>query len=356
MRCATCDPLAGRGHPLAGRTGGAARRMISSLRSDEGGVAVVENLCIIRVRMSDPLLGAFFAALASISWGAGACFARVGMKQVGSLSGTFISLAAGLVTISAVAWGVDSQALFDVSGSAILWFVLLGLIQFPGGRFLNYTGIRLAGVARTTSISGTSPLFAALLAILFLGEQVRSSILSGTLAVAVGLALVMSQRGVFSSTQSQEVQPSGTGRVAVGLLCAVAAAAAYGMAHAMARYVVTQAAPAPVTAAYSLFFGTLLLFFISVPHLKRDLQAPRRALIMMILAGICSSFGLLLMYTALARAPVILATPIMASYPLIAMTFTHLFLQQLERVTLRMVLGAILVVGGMIFVVLGQAS
>ncbi len=30
------------------RVGGAARRMISSLRSDEGGVATVENLCIIR--------------------------------------------------------------------------------------------------------------------------------------------------------------------------------------------------------------------------------------------------------------------------------------------------------------------
>ena len=330
--------------------------MIFLLPSDEGGVAAEENLCIIRVRMSDTLLGVFFAALASISWGAGACFAGVGMKQVGSLSGTFISMAAGFVTILAVAWGVDSQALFAVSGSTLLWFVLLGLIQFPGGRFLNYTGIRLAGVARSTSISGTSPLFAALLAILFLGEQVTSFILSGTLAVAVGLALVVSQREVFSSTQSQEVQRSGTGRVAVGLLCAVAAAAVYGTSHTIARYVVTQAAPASVTAAYTIFFGMLFLFFISVPHLKRDLQAPRSALIMMILAGVCSSFAIFLMYAALARVPVILAASIVASYPLIAMTFTHIFLQHLERVTLRMVLGAILVAVGMAFVVLGQAS
>jgi len=167
---------------------------------------------------------------------------------------------------------------------------------------------------------------------------------------------VMSQRGVFSSTQSQEVQRSGTGRVAVGLLCAVAAAAAYGTTHAVARYVVTNAAPAPVTAAYTIFFGMLFLFVISVPHLKRDLQAPRWALIMMTMAGVCSSFGVLLMYTALARAPVTLASPIVASYPLIAMIFSHIFLKQLERVTLRMVLGAILVAVGMTFVVLGRAS
>ena len=278
------------------------------------------------------------------------------MQQVGSRTGTFISLAAGFVIISVVAWSMDSQALFAVTRSSILWFALLGLIQFPGGRFLNYTGIRLAGVARTTSISGTSPLFAALLAILFLGEQVTSSLVLGTLAVAVGLALVMSQRGALPSTQSQEVQPSGTRRVAIGLLCAVAGAAAYGTGHAIARHVVTRVAPAPVTATYTLFFGMLFLLVISVPHLKRDLRAPRSALIMMILAGVCSSFGIFLMYTALARAPVMLASPIVATYPLIAMTFTHLFLQRLERVTFRMVLGAILVAVGITFVVLGQAG
>ncbi len=279
-------------------------------------------------RMSDPLLGAFFAALASTSWAAGACFARVGMQQVGSRTGTFISLAAGFVAISLVAWVMDSQALFAVTRSSILWFALLGLIQFPGGRFLNYTGIRLAGVARTTSISGTSPLFAALLAVLFLGEQVTSSILLGTVAVAVGLVLVMSQRGAFASTQIQEVQGSRTGLVAMGLLCAVAGAAAYGTGHAIARHVVTRAAPAPVAATYTLFFGMLFLFVVSVPHLGSDLKAPRWSLMMMGLAGICSSFGIFLMYTALARAPVMLASPIVATYPLIAMTFTHLFLQR----------------------------
>ncbi len=290
-----------------------------------------------------------------MSWAAGACFARVGMQQVSSRTGTFISLATGFVIISVVAWGMDAQALFAVSGSTILWFALLGLIQFPGGRFLNYTGIRLAGVARTTSISGTSPLFAALLAILFLGEQVTSLILLGTVAVAVGLALVMSQRGVLPSTQTQEVQGSRMGRMAVGLLCGVAGAAAYGTGHVIARHVVTRAAPAPVTATYTLFFGMLFLFVISVPHLNRDLQAPRSALIMMALAGVCSSFGIFLMYSALARAPVMLASPIVATYPLIAMTFTHIFLQRLERVTLRMVLGAILVAVGITLVVLGEA-
>jgi drug/metabolite transporter (DMT)-like permease len=62
------------------------------------------------------------------------------------------------------------------------------------------------------------------------------------------------------------------------------------------------------------------------------------------------------MYTALSKAPVTLASPIVTAYPLIAMTLTHIFLQRLERVTARMVLGAILVAIGITFVILGRAG
>ncbi len=314
--------------------------------------------------MSDPILGVLFAALATTAWAAGAVFARSGMQHVGSTTGTFISLLAGFLTISAVALGIEWQALLAVSQSTILWFLLLGLIQFPGGRFLNYTGIRLAGVARVTAISGTSPLFAACLAILFLQEQVTPWILLGTLAVAGGLALVMSARRAFGDpagttnpTQTQQIRRNRPrGSVLLGLLCATGAAAAYGAGHTVARHVVTSAASAPVTATYTLFFGMLMLFAISARHLRRDLKAPRSALIMMVLAGICSSLGIFFMYTALSRAPVTLASPIVAAYPLIAMMLTHIFLRRLERVTARMVWGAVLVAIGITFVILGRAG
>ncbi len=314
--------------------------------------------------MSDPILGALFAALATISWAAGAVLARVGMQHVRSSTGTFISLTAGFVTISAVAVGIDWRALLAVSQSTILWFVLLGVIQFPGGRFLNYSGIRLAGVTRATAISGTSPLFAALLAIAFLQEQVTPWILLATLAVAAGLALVMSDQRAFGdsvgNTHPAQTQNSRRkrprGPVLLGLLCATGGAAAYGTGHTIARHVVTSAASAPVTATYTLFFGMLMLFAISARHLRRDLKAPRSALIMMALAGACSSLGIFFMYTALSRAPVTLASPIVTAYPLVAMTLTHIFLQRLERVTAPMVLGAILVAFGITFVILGRAG
>ncbi|MCZ6876735.1 MAG: DMT family transporter, partial [Acidobacteria bacterium] len=154
--------------------------------------------------------------------------------------------------------------------------------------------------------------------------------------------------------QSRRNRPRRT--VLLGLLCATGAAAAYGAGHTVARHVVTSAASAPVTATYTLFFGMLMLFAISARHLRRDLKAPRSALIMMALAGVWSSLGIFFMYTALSRAPVTLASPIVAAYPLIAMMLTHIFLRRLERVTARMVWGAVLVAIGITFVILGRAG
>ncbi len=144
--------------------------------------------------MSDVLLGAIFAAMAAASWATGAVFARVGMQFMGSTTGTFISLVAGFFAIALISLLVDGLALFQITLVGLAWFALLGSIQFPLGRFLNYNGIRLAGVAPASTILGASPLFAAILAIIFLGESPTLVTVMGILTVVAGIALVMSER------------------------------------------------------------------------------------------------------------------------------------------------------------------
>jgi drug/metabolite transporter (DMT)-like permease len=143
--------------------------------------------------------------------------------------------------------------------------------------------------------------------------------------------------------------------VLIGLASALAASAAYGTTQTIARSLVTGTAPASVSATYTIFFGMFLLLAMSAPNLRKDLRAPRSALVMMSIAGICSSFGVFFMFTALSLAPVTLASPIGALNPLVAMALTHVFLQRVERITPRMVAGGVLVVIGVTLVVLGQA-
>ncbi|MDA1096378.1 MAG: DMT family transporter, partial [Chloroflexi bacterium] len=144
--------------------------------------------------------------------------------------------------------------------------------------------------------------------------------------------------------------------VAIGLISAVLAAAAYGTTQTLARHLVTGAAPPQVGATYTILFGMLILAAMSARNWRQDLKAPRAAMAWMAAAGTASSFGVLFMFTALSQVPVTLASPIGAVNPLIAIALTHIFLQRLERVTPRMIFGAILVVVGVTLVVIGRVG
>jgi drug/metabolite transporter (DMT)-like permease len=72
--------------------------------------------------------------------------------------------------------------------------LLSGSINFPIGRLLNFTGVRLAGVAKSSPIVGSSPMFAIALAVTVGGETVNAPILVGTMAIIGGLTLILTQR------------------------------------------------------------------------------------------------------------------------------------------------------------------
>ena len=56
---------------------------------------------------------------------------------------------------------------------------MAGVLSFPLGRLLNFTGVRMAGVGRASPIVGASPLFAGALAVAFAGEALNVPILLG---------------------------------------------------------------------------------------------------------------------------------------------------------------------------------
>ena len=75
----------------------------------------------------------------------------------------------------------------------LLIFVLVGLIQPGGTRFLAYLSVEKVGVAVTSPIRATTPLFSSLMAIAVLGEQLTPAVGAGTALVVVGI-IVLSLR------------------------------------------------------------------------------------------------------------------------------------------------------------------
>ena len=135
-----------------------------------------------------------FALLASVGFGASAVFIKLGLVSMKSTTGTFISLVSGsliLITISVILY---PNELVIANKVIFSWLVLSAILNFLGGRYLNYTSVNLLGVARATTIIGTAPLFATILAITIGNESITLPIVLGTPLIIFGLILMISKK------------------------------------------------------------------------------------------------------------------------------------------------------------------
>ena len=120
---------------------------------------------------------------------------------------------------------------------------------------------------------------------------------------------------------------------------------------------VTDVADPLVTAAFALALGSGMLITVIHRDVVRSLrQLPGRYIAICVLAGICTGLAVASLFQALSRAPVTVVSPIAASSPLFALLLAHLFLQRLESISLMLVLGTFLSVGGVVLVVLGAST
>ena len=142
----------------------------------------------------------------------------------------------------------------------------------------------------------------------------------------------------------------------IGIFFALSAAISYGISQVVAKKIVTDYAEPQVAAVTGIFFGMIGMFLVGLRDLPKDLKSPRQAQMFIIISGIFSSMGVLFLFLALDRSPVVVVTPIAATTPLIAIVFSIVFLRSLEKVTLRVILGAALVVVGIALVVLGRST
>ena len=140
---------------------------------------------------SDSFLGVLFGLSAALGFGSSAVLARLSLQHMRTSTGVLISLVVGTVITLALAFSFHTREILSLSGIAFVWFLLAGLINFPLGRLLNFTGVGMVGVSRASPIVGASPLFATIMAVTVGGETVTVTLMIGIVAIIGGLALVL---------------------------------------------------------------------------------------------------------------------------------------------------------------------
>jgi uncharacterized membrane protein len=112
--------------------------------------------------------------------------------------------------------------------------------------------------------------------------------------------------------------------------------------------------PSPIAAGLTGYiFSTLTVLAIERIRTGRFMtQAPLSGRLWFAVNGICNGIGTLFLYAALGAGPVTIVAPIYATYPLVTVALSALVLSHV-RVTLKLVLGTVLAVGGVVLILAG---
>jgi drug/metabolite transporter (DMT)-like permease len=225
---------------------------------------------------------------------------------------------------------------------ALAVFAAVGPI-FPAlVTFLNFASNRLAGPTVAGTISSTTPLFAMLGAILFLGEPLSPAAAAGTAVIVLGV-VALTARG------------AGPPRAwaAWVILLPLAGAAIRGGAQAAVKGGLVLWPDPFVAALVGYTVSSVTIFaanraFVprgSKPVPRTGASLDRRGILWFMAVGICNGFGVLAMYAALNRGQVSVVSPLVATYPLFTLALGAIFLRE-EKFGPRVLLGVALTVAG----------
>lgn len=260
-------------------------------------------------------------------------FNRKGTSEVALVVGLAVTVPIYLL-VAPLLGGLDFAR---VTVPALIGFILGGLFGTGIGRRWMYIAIERIGASPATAIKNSAPVITTFLAVLFLGEQVTLVQWLAVAAIVIGITLVTWKPG------------AGIGQLRdVGLLAAIGSALSYGVRPLFLAFGLDEV-DIPMTAALigavaALVYATL---FTRLDRMRTGLRGPSTPFF--IGAGVLQAFGFLALTFGLSSDDVSIVYPVTSSAPLFTLAFTALLLRGVETLTWRIVLGAVAVVGGVIW-------
>ncbi len=281
------------------------------------------------------------ALITAVSYAVALVSSRVGLKYSTPDTVTLVSILVQNLTL----WPAVflTSGIPEVSGRAVGIFCIVGTFQM-GVRLFAYTGVLKIGASRSSSLQSISPLISATIAIAILKEPATSLIIAGTFLVVGGVVLV--------SWKAERELPSFQ---MWHLLLPVGAACLTGVNHPLRRYAFSLSNE-PLF--FSAFMGLVSIIgfaiYRAVSPGRQKLDWNRRALGPFLSTGIFETLSIVLIMTSLSIGRVVVVVPIAATYPVWALIGAKIFLRDVEKITLKTILGILSVVAGTIAVHLGK--
>jgi DME family drug/metabolite transporter len=280
----------------------------------------------------------YFAFQAALCFSIAHVFVRRGLVHSNALTGSLISLGTSAVIFWLLALALVPLSTLQAPG--VGYFIAAGVFAPAIGQTLGYVGMEKIGVARSALIVNTSPLFSSLFAVFFLGELWTRQNILGTCLVILGIIVLSSSKPAAGEWRKKDIIYPLLGAVAFGVSTTL-------------RKSGLMTVPLPLLAA-AITVGTafvVLLIIIQVRGGHRTLKFHRQSDGWMFGAALVNTGAILSFFSALNLGKVVRVEPLVACNPLLTILWAAIFLRQIERLSPRIILGALVTVAGTVLVV-----
>jgi drug/metabolite transporter (DMT)-like permease len=294
------------------------------------------------------MVGVVPALLAAVGFAMFQIVNRRALAGVDVYRGTATLLAVGSVVLGGIAFASgDAPLLAAAPIAAIAYCAAAGFVHFfCGWTLLGLSQMRL-GVARTGVVIGTVPLFGAVIAAVFLDEELSP------IAVA-GLVLVVAGVGVVISARSAPVVGS-VGRPAVGVAAGLATALCWSVSPVLIRQGLADL-PSPVMGAAIGAAACAAVYGLAIVLTRRRAQArPVTAATgkLLLLAGALVALSIWMQWTAFDLAPVAVVLSLLQLTPPSVVLLASWLSPEAGRIAGRVWVGSGVTAAGSLVLILG---
>ncbi|MGZ8435213.1 MAG: DMT family transporter [Candidatus Binatia bacterium] len=283
----------------------------------------------------------YYAFQAALCFSIAHIFVRRGLNGSNAFTGSVISLG----TSTVIFWTLASllAPLSLLATPMIGYFMAAGFFAPAIGQTLGYIGMERIGVARSSPIVNTSPMFSSILAVLFLGEIWLAQNILGTCLVILGVVILSTSRPATGEWDKKDV------------IYPLLAALAFGISTTL-RKSGLMAIHVPLLAA-AVTVGTAFVVLLAIVWFRGGsavLRFNRRSSSWLFGGALINSAAILSFFSALNVGTVVRVEPLVACNPLLTLVWASIFLRQLETLSWRVVAGALVTVAGTVLVVTVQ--
>jgi len=287
------------------------------------------------------------AFLPSLLWGFSPVISKRGLSDGGDyLQASFVLvLVCGFVywsTLVFIRGTVDLLANFTVD--SVIIFMVGGVVGTTLGRLTAFTGVERVGASIANALISTRPLFSSVLAVTVLRESMSIYTGLGIAAIVVGL-------GILSRTKGGDVE----GWRRWELVFPLAAAVAFALGNVIRRYGLQETGLSALEAVALNEAGAFLALAPYVFFIKREqvFNVSNRSWSLFVTHGLLTSAALISLFEALRRGPLVVVEPFSSLAPLFTVIFSYFLLDDLESITVDVIVGVLVVLVGVVFVSTG---